>query len=105
MSLKNEQAVTAEWYGQYVKHCVNNIMDREGKVRFSYMQLRTSLNAINQGRDDIDEGVRELMSKIIGVLPPVNLSDRQIVTLCLVLLNQHMGYHLLNPNLVDFIDG
>lgn len=95
--------VPASWFSKYMCHVANNIVNRDGEIRFSYKQLRTTLDAIAKGSDDIDEEVRQLMNNIIGALPAIELSDRQIVTLCLALLNCHMAYHLTNPDLVRFI--
>ena len=85
--------------------CVNNILNRDGKVRFSYAQLRRSLDAVENGDDDsTDEAVRKLLQNIVGVLPPQQISDRQARVLFLALMNAHMAYHLVNPDLVSFIE-
>ena len=99
-----ETTIPVKWFASYMTHVVNNIVNRDGEVRFSYQQMRTSLDALEQGREDIDEEVRKLMINIIGVLPPIELTQRQEVTLCLALLNAHMAYHLINPELAEFID-
>ena len=96
-------SIPASWFSKYMCHVANNIVNRDGEIRFSYKQLRTTLDAIAKGSDDIDEEVRQLMNNIIGALPAIELSDRQIVTLCLALLTCHMAYHLTNPDLVRFI--
>ena len=96
--------IPVEWFATYMKHAANNIVGRDGQVRFSYKQLRHTLDVIENGGEDIDPEVRELMGKIIGALPPLELADRQIVTLCLALLNCHMAYHLVNPDLIGYIE-
>lgn len=95
--------IDAQWFAKFMTHAANNILDREGQVRFTYEQLRNTLTTIEHGGENIDPAVRELLGKIIGILPPIELSDRQIVTLCLALLNCHMAYHLVNPDLVTFV--
>lgn len=96
--------IPVEWFAKYMQHIANNIVGRDGQIRFSYKQLRHTLDVIEHGREDIDPEVRELMIKVIGVLPPLELSDRQITTLCLALLNCHMAYHLTNPDLIGYIE-
>ena len=98
-----ESKIPPQWFAKYMNHAANNIVNRDGEIRFSYQQLRATLNAVEAGRNDIDEGVRQLMNNIIGALEPIDLSDRQIVALCLALLNCHMAYHLTNPDLMVFL--
>lgn len=96
--------ITSTWFAQYMTHVANNIVGRDGQIRFSWKQLRGTLNTITSGKEDIDPDIRDLMSKIVGVLPPLDLDDSQVTTLCLALLNCHMAYHLINPDLVGYID-
>lgn len=100
-----ESKIPAEWFARFMTHCVNNINNREGLTRFSYLQLRTSLTIIEHGSDDIDPEISKLLSNIIGALPPIDLSERQITTLCLAMMNAHMAYHLINPDLLKFARG
>lgn len=98
-----ESKIPPQWFSKYMTHVANNIINRDGNIRLSYEQLRHTLDAIEHARDDIDEEVRTLLRNIIGALPDIELSDRQITTLCLALLNCHMAFHLTNPDLVAFI--
>ena len=98
-----ESNIPAAWFSKYMTHVANNIINREGQVRFTYKQLRYTLTCIEHGREDIDEEVRTLLQNIIGALPQIELNDRQIRTLCLALLNCHMAYHLVNPGLLTYI--
>lgn len=100
-----ESRVPTVWFSKYMNHVANNIVNRDGEIRFSYQQLRSTLDAVEGGRNDIDEEVRKLMNNIIGTLEPIELSDRQVVILCLALLNCHMAYHLTNPDLVSYLEG
>lgn len=95
--------IPPQWFSKYMNHVANNIVNRDGEIRFSYQQLRATLDAVEAGSDDIDEEVCKLMNNIIATLPEIELSDRQIVVLCLALLNCHMAYHLTNPDLVAFL--
>lgn len=98
-----ESKIPSQWFSKYMNHVANNIVNRDGEIRFSYQQLRATLDAVEAGSDDIDEEVRTLLQNIIGALPTIDLSNRQIVALCLALLNCHMAYHLCNPDLVAFL--
>lgn len=103
--MNNETSIPAEWFAHFMTHAVNNILTRDGNVRFSYAQLRRSLTAVENGMDDsTDEEVRKLLQNIVGVLPPQQLSDRQARVLFLALMNAHMAYHLVNPDLLEFIE-
>lgn len=103
--MNNESKIQAEWFAHFMTHAVNNILTRDGNVRFSYAQLRRSLTAVENGDDDsTDEEVRKLLQNIVGVLPPQQLSDRQTRVLLLALMNAHMAYHLVNPDLLEYIE-
>ena len=101
--MMKESKIPTAWFSKYMNHVANNIVNRDGEIRFSYQQLRSTLDAVEAGRDNIDEEVRKLMNNIISTLEPIDLSDRQIVILCLALLNCHMAYHLTNPDLIAYI--
>lgn len=98
-----ESKIPSQWFSKYMNHVANNIVNRDGGIRFSYQQLRATLDAVEEGSDDIDEKVRALLCNIITALPTIDLSNRQIVALCLALVNCHMAYHLTNPDLVTYI--
>lgn len=107
----NEATIEPQWFAQYMTHVVNNIRNKEGNIRFSYAQLRQSLTAIESGHEDnCDQAVLELFRNVIKVMPPLSdkltshLSDRQARVLMLALLNAHMAYHLINPDLIAFIE-
>ena len=91
-----------DWYRQYMTMVAANIMDRNGGVRFTYVQLRTALTALEHGENSlVPRPVLELFSNIVSALPVIELSDRQQVTLMLALLNCHMAYHLMTGQLIN----
>lgn len=93
--------VTPEWFAQYMTHVANNVKNREGQVRFSYKQLRLALTAIEKADDEhVPQDVLRLFANIVNILPPVDLNDRQQVTLLLALLNCHMAYSLVSGYLL-----
>lgn len=102
--MNNETRIQAEWFARFMTHCVNNIINREGEIRFSYKQLRESLTAVETGHeDDANPEVVKLLQNIVGALPKIELSDRQVRVLFLALMNAHMAYQLTNPDLVRFL--
>ena len=94
--------MTPEWFAQYMSHVANNVKNREGKTRFTYKELRTALDAVeNNQYSRVPQPVMDLFSKIIGVLPEIPLSDKQQVVLMLALLNCHMAYALASGYLLS----
>lgn len=90
-----------EWFAQYCNHVSNNVLNRDGQVRFSYRQLKTSLDAVKAAAfDKVDGDVAALYDKILKVMPQVELSRRQEVTLILLLLNIHMAYSMVTDYLL-----
>lgn len=98
-----ESKIPPQWFSKFMSHAANNIVNRDGEIRFSYKQMRRTLDVLEHGGENIDEEVRTLLKNIIGVLEPIELSDRQITTLCLALLNCHMAYHICDPDLIEFV--
>lgn len=92
----DESRVPAEWYKRFITHAVNNLLNRDGDLRFTYKQLRSGLSGN-------DEAVKALVANIRSVLPAQGLSDRQIMTLSQALVCVHMGFHLVNPDLIEFV--
>lgn len=90
-----------EWFAQYCNHVSNNVLNRDGQVRFTYNQLKSSLDAVKLARfDKVDGDVAALYDKILKVMPQVELSRRQEVTLILLLLNIHMAYSMVTDYLL-----
>lgn len=93
---------TPEWFRQYMNHVAANVMDRNGEVRFTYKELRTALDAIENHHDEhVPQTVLELFSKIVSALPPITLSDSAERVLFLALLNCHMAYLLATGYLLN----
>lgn len=87
----------AKWFGQYIHQVAANVVDRDGRVRFTYKQLRTALTAVeNNQYDNVPGSLMRLFTNIIDVLPRIELDDKQQVVLMLALLNCHMAYGLVS---------
>ena len=92
----------AKWFGQYMHQVAANVVDRDGRVRFTYKQLRTALTAVEHNQDNqVPEPVRRLFANIVGVLPTMELDDRTQTLLFLAMLNCHMAYSLVTRYLLD----
>ena len=85
----------AKWYATYATHVANNVLNREGQVRFTYMQLQSSLTAVKNAREqDVDPAVADLFRNIIHAMPPIDMNDKLETLLLLLLLNIQMAYGL-----------
>lgn len=94
--------MTATWFSQYMHQVSANVVNREGEIRFTYKQLRQSLDAITSGNEEqVPRDVLKLFSNIIGVLPTIELNDNTERLLFLALLNCHMAYHLVSGHLLN----
>lgn len=90
-----------EWFAQYCNHVSNNVLNRDGQVRFTYNQLKSSLEAVKLARFDmVDDAVCDLYNNILKVMPQVELTTRQETTLILLLLNIHMAYSMVTDYLL-----
>lgn len=90
-----------EWFAQYCNHVSNNVLNRDGQVRFTYNQLKGSLDAVKLARfDKVDGAVCDLYNNILKVMPQVELTTRQETTLILLLLNIHTAYSMVTDYLL-----
>ena len=53
--------MTREWFTTYCQNAAANVLDRDGKVRFTYEQLSASLDAVSR------HCVREIPSKVLNL--------------------------------------
>lgn len=93
--------MTHEWFAKYMGHVANNVKKQDGTTRFSYKELKQALVAVETGDDDrVPEPVLSLFRNIIKIMPPMELTERQGVTLMLALLNCHMAYLLTSGEIL-----
>lgn len=86
--------MTRDQFLQYSQLCAGNVLNKEGQVRFTYQQLRTSLDAVKSAcYSKIDPQVQDLYKHIMDAVK-MEVSDNQEVVLILLLLNIHMAYGL-----------
>lgn len=94
--------MNTEWFRKYMNNVAANIANKEGNMRFSYRELRTALNALEERHEeDVPENVLQLFANIMGVLPQIPLDEKQERVLFLALLNCHMAYFLISGFLLN----
>ena len=87
--------LSAEQYTKYCKICAANVIGQDGRVRFSYKQLRTCLATHSE------IGIEELFDKCLQFAGIVPQNSLERTTLLLLLLDIHMTYKLVTRELID----
>jgi len=90
------------WFARYCQLVAANVTDKDNKVRFTYVQLRSSLDAVEKGvEEQVDPAVVELFQKIYNTVGALEaLTTKQETVLILSLLNIQMAYSLLTRHLI-----
>lgn len=93
--------MTREWFTTYCQNAAANVLDKDGALRFSYEQLKTSLDAAsNHDAAAIHKPVMELHSNIMKLCDARNgeqeLKDNDEYALLLTLLNIHAAYLMIS---------
>ena len=92
--------MTREWFTTYCQNAAANVLDKDGKVRFSYEQLKGSLDAASEHRDEaIVPDILKLHDNIVNLSNTRNGKQELKVSdeyaLLLTLLNIHAAYLML----------
>lgn len=89
-----------DWYAQYCNLCAANVLDKQGQVRFDFVDLSTALEAASEGRDDlVPESIDVLRANIVELcnkqkgMQELDTQDWHI--LMLTLLNTHAAFLML----------
>lgn len=98
--------MTPEWFTEYMHQVSGNILNREGGIRFSYITLKTALNAAVMGNEeDVPLPVVELFRKIVQyvnkIKGPIDIDDKCEAVLLLSLINCNMEYLLASGYLIE----
>lgn len=93
--------MTREWFTMYCQNAAANVLDRDGKVRFSYVQLKAALTACPDHRtNEIPAAIRELHTKICDLCNhkcgDTDMNDNVGWSLLLTLLNIHAAYLMIS---------
>lgn len=93
--------MTREWFTTYCQNAAANVLDRDGKVRFTYAQLKSALDGaadhcISGIPNDIlnlDDNIQKLCNTKHG---PQQKSENDNYTLMLTLCNIHAAYLMIS---------
>lgn len=94
-------AISREWFTTYCQNAAANVLDRDGKIRFSYIDLSDSLNAASEHRAEaIVPAILKLHDNIVKLCDARNskqvLSENDEYALLLTLLNIHAAYLMIS---------
>lgn len=89
--------MTREWFTTYCQNAAANVLDKEGKVRFTYEMLSGSLDAASRHSvSEIPNAVLNLNDNIMKLCDArhgiQSISDNDEYALLLTLLNIHAAY-------------
>lgn len=93
--------MTREWFTTYCQNAAANVLDKDGKVRFNYIELRDSLNAASEHRaEGVVPAILKLHDNIINLCDSrcskQMKEDNDEYVLLLTLLNIHAAYLMLS---------
>jgi len=94
--------MTREWFTTYCQNAAANVLNKEGKVRFTYITLKAALDAasrhcVSEIPNEIlnlDDNIQKLCNNKHGAQPSPGDSD--MYALLLTLLNIHAAYLMLS---------
>ena len=94
-------AFSREWFTTYCQNAAANVLDRDGKVRFTYEQLSASLDAVSRHCvREIPDAVLKLddnIAKLCDSKHGAQLSnDNTMYALLLTMLNIHAAYLMIS---------
>lgn len=94
-------AFSREWFTTYCQNAAANVLDRDGKVRFSYADLRDSLNAASEHRvEGVVPAILKLHDNIVNLCDKQRgkqtIGDNDEYALLLTLLNIHAAYLMVS---------
>lgn len=93
--------MTREWFTTYCQNAAANVLDKDGKVRFTYTELKVSLDAASDHRiSDVPNNVLRLHDNIVTLSnnrnDKQNLTNNQEYAVLLTLLNIHAAYLMVS---------
>ena len=102
--------MNVKWYSTYCTHCINNVYDREGKIRFHYPEYRKALDLIYVCRpEDIDPRIIELFRNCVGItqkqVGTIEIDDTTEKALLLALINVQVGFITASHQLFEIFEG
>ena len=94
-------AFSREWFTTYCQNAAANVLDKDGKIRFDYTQLKAALAACPEHQtNEIPAAIRELHSKIWELCNRkhgiADMHGDAGWTMLLTLLNIHAAYLMVS---------
>ena len=90
--------MTREWFTTYCQNAAANVLDRDGKVRFDYTELKESLRAVTDNVGEVDPAVMDLHEKIVQLCNNKcqHAEGAKQSAVILTLLNIHAAYLMVS---------
>lgn len=93
--------MTREWFTTYCQNAAANVLNKDGKVRFNYTELKDSLNAASEHRAEaIVPAILKLHDNIVKLCDirngDITLETPDEYALLLTLLNIHAAYLMMS---------
>lgn len=95
--------MTREWFTTYCQNAAANVLNKDGKVRFTYTELKDSLNAASEHRaEGIVPSILKLHDNIENLCDKrnpgqfLNMTENEEYALLLTLLNIHAAYLMVS---------
>ena len=93
--------ISREWFTTYCQNAAANVLDKDSNIRFTYAELKVSLDAASDHRiSDIPNKVLRLHDNIVTLSDTRNgkqvLSESDEYALLLTLLNTHAAYLMIS---------
>lgn len=93
--------ISREWFTTYSQNAAANVLDKDGKVRFTYSELKTSLDGATQhNSEDVDISVMALHNNIMKLCNArheyIEPSTNDEWALLLTLLNIQAAYLMIS---------
>jgi hypothetical protein len=93
--------MTREWFTTYCQNAAANVLNKDGQIRFSYVQLKAALDGasrhcVSEIPNDIlslDDNIQKLCNNKHGAQ---QASDNDEYTLLLTLCNIHAAYLMVS---------
>lgn len=97
-----------DWFSQYCLQCAANVLNRDGKVRFSYETIKQALDAVEAFRDEqVPQSVVELFRNIVNLVNsrvcPQTFTDNEQHALLLTMLNIHAAFLMVTGLWIEVV--
>ena len=97
-----------DWFSQYCLQCAANVLNRDGKLRFTYETIKHSLDAVEAFHDEqVPQPVVELFRNIVHLVNSrvcqQTFNDNEQHALLLTMLNIHAAFLMVTGLWVEVV--